>query len=171
MIIYDQRRWAGLPLIFQLAGSIYPRCLPHILISSGVVVALKAIENWTDIEWFQDVFKHPYVYQIYTFVLGFIMVFRTSLAYSRFWEGRTELETMSAKWGDAALISVVFDNASKDGVVPSKQNWRWQLLSLTSLLHGMGLASLGGVSEFEVHLLRPSVRPPLTILFIGPRWC
>lgn len=150
MIIYDQRHWAGLPLIFQITGSIYPRCLPHILISCSVVATLKALEYWTDITWFKEVFDHPYVYQIYTFVLGFIMVFRSSLAYSRFWEGRTELETMSAKWGDAALLSVVFDNASKDGVVPTKDQWRWQLLSLTSLLHGMSLASLGGVTSFEV---------------------
>lgn len=150
MIIYDSRRCAGLPLIFQLQGSIYPRCLPHILLSTSIVVALKLIRSYTDYTWFDKIFEHPYVYQIFTFVLGFIMVFRSSLAYSRFWEGRTELETMSSKWGDAALLSVVFDNASGDDVVPSKNHWRWQLLSLSSLLHGMALATLGGVEEFEV---------------------
>lgn len=150
MIDYDSRAWAGIPLIFQLQGSIYPRVVPHILLSTAIVTTLKIVSAHTDFTEFDKLFEHPYVYQIYTFVLGFIMVFRSSLAYSRFWEGRTELENMSAKWGDAALLCVVFDNASGDDIVPSKNQWRWQLISLTSMLHGMALATLGGLEQFEV---------------------
>jgi len=57
-----------------------------------------------------NIFDHPYVYQVYTFVLGFVIVFRANLAYSRFWEGRSCLELMTSKWSDAALQSSVFDN-------------------------------------------------------------
>ena len=150
MILYDQRHCAGLPLLFQITGSIYPRVLPHILLSSSIVLSLKGIEEWTDITAFSEIFDHPYVYQIYTFVLGFVMVFRSSLAYSRFWEGRTEIEAMSSKWGDAALLAVVFDNQTRAEVVPCRAQWRWQILSVTSLLHGLAIATLGGVSSFEV---------------------
>lgn len=150
MIIYDQRSCAGLPLLFQLTGSIYPRVVPHICLASGIVLALKGVDHWTDIDDFNSIFDHPYVYQIYTFVLGFVMVFRSSLAYSRFWEGRTNIESMSSKWGDAALLSVVFDNQSRPDVQPCRAQWRWQILSVTSLLHGMAIATLGGVNRFEV---------------------
>jgi len=150
MILYDQRRCGGLPLIFQLSGSIYPRVLPHVLLSSSIVLTLKAISQWTDFDEFDSIFDHPYVYQIYTFVLGFVMVFRSSLAYSRFWEGRTEIEAMSSKWGDAALLAVVFDNQTRTDVLPCRAQWRWQILSVTSLLHGLAIATLGGVGDFEV---------------------
>jgi hypothetical protein len=108
-------------------------------------------------------FDHPYVYQvyhaprslpsvsshvrfvllwqIYTFVLGFVLVFRCNLAYQRFWEGRTCLELMSSKWSDAALQTVIFDNVANKSEV-DRLAFRARMLSLFSLLHATALAKL-----------------------------
>jgi len=143
MIEYNQRSRGGLALIFQLAGSVYPRVAPFAFLSCAICLTLKAITYWSDFEHFNHIFKHPYVYQIYTFVLGFILVFRCNLAYQRFWEGRTNIQLMSSKWADAILQAIVFDSFSKK----SKKEihmWRARVISMMSLLHGVALAELGG---------------------------
>lgn len=30
--------------------------------------------------------QHPYPFQLYAFIIGFIIVFRTNFAYQRYWE-------------------------------------------------------------------------------------
>lgn len=39
-------------------------------------------------EWF----GHPYPYQTFAFIVGFILVFRSNFGYGRYWEGRTNLQ-------------------------------------------------------------------------------
>merc|ERR1719181_2074275 len=113
MITYDQRSYGGMSLIFQMVGSVYPRVAPFALFSACMTLLLKGVEHFTGFTWFRYVFDHPYVYQIYTFVLGFVLVFRCNLSYARFWEGRTSIQLMGSKWADAVLQAVVFDSVSK----------------------------------------------------------
>jgi len=86
------------------------------------------------------------LWQIYTFVLGFVLVFRCNLAYQRFWEGRTCLELMSSKWSDAALQTVIFDNVANKSEV-DRLAFRARMLSLFSLLHATALAKLQDCEE------------------------
>ena len=80
----------------------------------------------------------PVCLQIYTFVLGFVLVFRCNLAYQRFWEGRTCLELMSSKWSDAALQTIIFDNAAEKSEA-DRLAFRSRMMSLFSLLqHALG---------------------------------
>merc|ERR1712196_68281 len=102
MIEYDQRSCGGLQLIFKAKGSVYVAVLPYALFSAVEVYVLKSLAQWGGSD-FTNIFNHPYVYQVYTFVLGFVIVFRCNLAYQRFWEGRSCLELMTSKWSDAAL--------------------------------------------------------------------
>jgi len=145
MILYDQRTCGGLCLIFRLQGSVYGRVLPYALFSAAQVLMLKGLKYW-DVYDFSDVFDHPYFYQIYTFVLGFVLVFRCNLAYQRFWEGRTCLELMSSKWSDAALQAVIFDNCAKKPDM-DRRAFRARILSLFSLLHGTAIARLQDCEE------------------------
>jgi len=97
--------------------------------------------------WGEPVFNHPFPYQLYTFLLGFMLVFRTTLTYARFWHGRTMLELMSSKWTDVALQAVIFDYQSKrDDLV----EWKRHFLSAISVLHAVALASLGGMRHLEI---------------------
>jgi len=140
MIDYDQRTCGGLHLICKIEGSVYKRVIPYAVFSACEVLTLKALKHW-DVVDASDVFDHPYVYQIYTFVLGFVLVFRCNLAYQRFWEGRTCLELMSSKWSDAALQSIIFDNVANKPEM-DRRAFRARILSLFSLLHATALARL-----------------------------
>jgi len=147
MIDYDQRTLAGIPLIFQLAGSMFKRCIYPAFCSVALTFMLKMLRTNGYEIWGEPVFNHPFPYQLYTFLLGFMLVFRTTLTYQRFWHGRTMLELMSSKWGDVALQAVIFDYQSKrDDLV----EWKRQLLSAMSALHAVALASLGGMRHLEV---------------------
>jgi len=119
---------------------------PFALFSAGTCLCLKAIDHFSGWDYFQHVFKHPYVYQIYTFVLGFILVFRCNLSYARFWEGRTNIQLMSSKWADAVLQAVVFDSVSNKSQ-KDIHAWRTSFVSMMSLLHGVALAELGGLEH------------------------
>lgn len=67
-------------------------------------------------------FFHPFPFQLYTTFLGFIIVFRCALSLAellhravadtycsvnmsigRYWEGRTFMETVRIRWGDACM--------------------------------------------------------------------
>ena len=41
-------------------------------------------------------FDHPFIYQLSTYTLGFVLVFRVNLSFNRFWEARTQIEAMSS---------------------------------------------------------------------------
>lgn len=152
MIEYDQRTFAGFYVLVQCAGSVYnrrvmiPSCLSCFLLITKKVAA----------EFFYDVghaFNHPFPYQFFAFLLGFIIVFRTNLTYSRFWQGRTAIELMSSKWSDVALQSLVFDAPTAISSLEDRAhcNFMRQLLSSLSLLHAVSLASLGdGMNELQI---------------------
>lgn len=47
-------------------------------------------------------------YQTLNVILGFLVVFRTQLAYQRYWEGRSTLQRMTAAWSSAFMHSCAF---------------------------------------------------------------
>jgi len=121
-------------------GSVYFNVLPYATFTCMHVMLLKAGEYYGF--WItSEIVSHPFVYQVFTFVLGFVIVFRANLAYQRFWEGRTCLELMSSKWSDAALQSVVFDNVSKKPEF-DRRAFRARMVSLFSLLHATACSCL-----------------------------
>ena len=146
MIPYNQRRWASFALIWQCAGSVFHRVWCPATVSCVITVGIKiAREQGYDMG---EVFSHPFPNQFFSFLLGFMLVFRTQLTYQRFWEGRTQLEIMSSKWTDVATQVVVFDSVKGD---PAELiQWKRQVLSAISLLHAVALASLGGLCYLEV---------------------
>jgi len=146
MILYDQRRCASLILIFQCAGSVFSRIWCPATVSCVLTVGIKlARDHGYGIG---EVFIHPYPNQFFTFLLGFMLVFRTHLTCNRFWEGRTQLEIMTSKWTDVATQVVVFDAVKGDEA--DLLRWKRQVLSAISLLHAVSLASLGGLVSLEV---------------------
>merc|ERR1719387_3133154 len=53
------------------------------------------------------------VYSGYSFTLGFILVFRTSQSYNRFWISATSVNAMKTQWFEAASSLIVFIEMSK----------------------------------------------------------
>jgi predicted membrane chloride channel (bestrophin family) len=81
------------------------------------------------------------VYQVFTYVLGFVLVFRINLAYGRWWEGRGHIEQMSSQWFDVAQQACCFDQFT-DASEKEKQLFRLQLTGLMSVLHACATREL-----------------------------
>lgn len=86
--------------------------------------------------------RHPYVHQIFAITVSFLLTYRSQLAYQRFWEGRTNLQMMSARWKDAALQLFIFDDqvlkdspAAGPNREASSAAYRGKVLHLMSVLH------------------------------------
>jgi len=58
--------------------------------------------------------SHPYAFQLFAYLLGFLMVFRTNFAYQRYWEAMGMVQAMGAKWLDGAAMGIIFDAAGKN---------------------------------------------------------
>merc|ERR1740138_1615055 len=70
----------------------------------------------------------------YTFVLGFLVVFRNNQAYSRFWEGATLINQVRGEWFNAISCLIAFCNKEHDE--PGRlQRFQNLLVRLGSLMY------------------------------------
>merc|ERR1712216_321664 len=74
-------------------------------------------------------------------LVGFLIIFRTSQAYARFWEGCTCAQLMRAEWFDSCSVLVAFCKTSN---ADEKQltNFRNLVVRLFSMLHAAALAAV-----------------------------
>lgn len=148
MIRYQDR---NLSLVCRLEGSVYINTLHH----SGLATILAiGCLIWRDVfdggQYFTVFSSETFTYSVFTFVLGFVLVFRCQLAYERFWGGRSAMEQMTNSFTDALVKSVVFGKFSK---LPEEniRLWRTKMVSLFSLLHATALSNLHDYeAEMEV---------------------
>merc|ERR1719421_1820540 len=128
---------------------------------------------------------HPYPFQLYAFIVGFLIVFRTNFAYQRYWEGRSTIAQMDGKWLDGACMAVVFD-ATGDSSMPyldgiksrpsitqaptknnsvSHQTFFEEISHLFSLMHALALqhlrqdSDLGNLKGFALQGKRNTALP------------
>lgn len=77
----------------------------------------------------------------FTFILGFLVVFRSQQAYSRWWEGGTLMQQLRGEWFNATSCLVAFCDSS-----PEKQEqvlkFQHQLVRLVSLLYASALQQI-----------------------------
>lgn len=85
--------------------------------------------------------KDSAMYSSINFLIGFLIVFRTSTAYGRYWAGSTSVHQISAAWSDGASSSVCFSSASNADPELVKQ-FQQTLVRLLSLLNALILTEL-----------------------------
>eukprot|EP00403_Amphidinium_massartii_P000494 CAMPEP_0178372628 /NCGR_PEP_ID=MMETSP0689_2-20121128/1451_1 /TAXON_ID=160604 /ORGANISM="Amphidinium massartii, Strain CS-259" /LENGTH=616 /DNA_ID=CAMNT_0019992557 /DNA_START=69 /DNA_END=1919 /DNA_ORIENTATION=+ len=104
-----------------------------------------SIEQWHQhlIPVGEYVLLNPSVYTSFSFILGFILTFRTNQAYNRYWEGATLLEQMMGNWYDGVSALVAFCGNSS---APVEQIIEFQqvLARLLSLINAVILCELAG---------------------------
>ena len=153
MIHYPKRYW-GLPLAFRWFGSPFPRTIPFAVLSVGLTTLLQLADDWK--RTIVDAFGHPYPFQVYAFVIGFLVVLRTNHALARFMEARGAVEQMQSKWADAALMLQAFDGvAGGEPASGAKDAGRRfgsdafvaKMVHLLSLLHALALQQLRGDAD------------------------
>jgi len=148
MLLYPHS-FAGLPLLYQVAGSAVPRAVVPALMSMALTLI---IEETLSQEFLNHIFAHPYPYTVFANLVGFTLVFRNNIAYNRYWEGITQLRQMSAKWGDSAFLVLSMDCHEKPNPNPlqpgqhtlssTRQLYRAAVCHRFSLLHAMAIAHL-----------------------------
>lgn len=130
-----------LGIIFHWRGSVYGKTLYYSVPATLLAFMWDALRYWETVhaDWFTTMKNYPY--SIFTFILGFVLVFRSQLAYQRFWGSRSSLEQMSNNWADSVIKCVSFDRVSN---LPEEsiRLWRTKTISMYSLLHGVALDSL-----------------------------
>mmetsp|Transcript_23983 Transcript_23983/g.55358 ORF Transcript_23983/g.55358 Transcript_23983/m.55358 type:complete len:530 (-) Transcript_23983:132-1721(-) len=136
--------------LFIMHGSVFPSAcwiaMPCALIAAAVRYFIEAdmLEMFAGED---SVVKESQAFSGFTFLVGFLIVFRTSQAYSRFWDGCTYTHNMRAEWFDACSALVAFCNYSRNKVSPALQiRFKGTLVRLFSMLHALALAELEEVN-------------------------
>ena len=147
MIHYPKRYW-GLPLAFRWFGSPFPRTIPFAVLSVGITTLLQLADDWK--RTIVDAFGHPYPFQVYAFVIGFLVVLRTNHALARFMEARAAVEQMQSKLADAALMLQAFDGvAGAEKPTDGSDAFVARIVHLLSLLHALALQQLRGDEDMR----------------------
>lgn len=144
MIEYEQGKWHVM-FIFTCRGSVFPKALVWALPCTGLGCIFHMLGS-------------PYattaisqVWAAYNFVLGFLIVFRTQQAYSRFWEGATILLQVRGEWINAVSSSFAFCSM-QPSLRTEVDRFQHLLVRLMSLMHCAALQQVCILSDeaFEV---------------------
>ncbi len=97
MIVYSKVYW-GLPLLTRAFGSALPRALPACCASAVIAALLAVFSPHVASAW-----AHPYALVPLVTLVSFAVVFRGNYAHARYWEGRSTVQAMRARFQDAAI--------------------------------------------------------------------
>lgn len=148
MIVYEEGYWS-LAFALRVKGSVLPRALAWSIPCAVLTFILHRMlkEQEAVAQTLSDA-SSASVLQGFTFVLGFLIVFRTQQAYSRWWEGGTLLQQLRGEWFNAFSNLMAFGNADvefKEDVIELNH----QMVRLFSLLYGSALVQ---VSQADVNI-------------------
>lgn len=109
-MIYYRKGWAGLFVVFRFAGTAWPFGVFPGILSASVGLGLSFVEKAESLITDEDRFiENPYPFQLFAYLVGFVIVFRTNFAYQRYWESVDAVQRMGAKLIDGACMVVAFD--------------------------------------------------------------
>lgn len=144
MIEYEPGKY-GIGFIFSCQGSVFPKALLWSIPATALSLLLHALVEHN------ENMSVSQVWSAYNFILGFLVVFRTQQAYSRFWEGATILQQVRGEWFNAVSSCFAFCSANPD---KAKEVDRFQhlLVRLASLLYCTALQQIAVLSDeaFEI---------------------
>mmetsp|Transcript_23361 Transcript_23361/g.53869 ORF Transcript_23361/g.53869 Transcript_23361/m.53869 type:complete len:645 (+) Transcript_23361:102-2036(+) len=151
MIIYENTGHYRLLNLLLTRGSVFPRSLVIAIPAALLTAALRALIQEKYIPWLEDddsVMSETQAWSGFSFLVGFLIVFRTNMAYNRFWDGCTSTHAMRAEWFDAASSLVAFCKHSKE---PAEKVERFKhiLVRLFSMLHAAALAEIEDEEDEE----------------------
>mgnify|MGYP006140333565 CR=1 FL=1 len=138
------RKGSPVVSLFRLSGSVIPRATLPGLFSALLTFC---ISFFVPRNYLNQLLEHPYPLQPFAYIVGFALVFRTQVAYNRYWEAATDVAMMASKWGDAIVECLGFDEfpRSDDDMMPALNRRRhFQLLIIQrfSLMHALALQYL-----------------------------
>eukprot|EP00930_Biecheleria_cincta_P013131 TRINITY_DN11870_c0_g1_i5.p1 TRINITY_DN11870_c0_g1~~TRINITY_DN11870_c0_g1_i5.p1 ORF type:complete len:542 (+),score=78.55 TRINITY_DN11870_c0_g1_i5:139-1764(+) len=153
MIIYDPGR-CGILYAWTLKGSVFPRASVPGLLASLVAVTLHYVlrMNQDTLQQFGAGDASANVLGGFSFILGFLIVFRSQQAYSRWWEGGTLLQQLRGEWFNSFSCLIAFSNSASEKKQDVKE-FQHQLVRLFSLLYGCALQQVASMDEKKFELI------------------
>lgn len=159
MILYRNRGIYHVLNLFSLDGSVFQ----HIFLPSLVCASIAWLMHHFSAEWDTMIMRESSGWQGFNFLVGFMIVFRTSMAYAKFWEGCTMLYKMRAEWMDACSSLLSFTKFATQPGEEKVVRFRHLLVRLFSMLHALALAeiedsssdALEDVTAFRYDLIDP----------------
>ncbi|CAE7916484.1 unnamed protein product [Symbiodinium necroappetens] len=115
MIVYQPGSW-GVGFALRLHGSVFPRAFAP----AGICAAFAMLLHWllrldaATLEVIGTGAPEQNVFDGFTFVLGFLIVFRSQQAYSRWWEGGTLLQQLRGEWFNSYSCLIAFCNGAPE---------------------------------------------------------
>eukprot|EP01071_Lankesteria_metandrocarpae_P010662 Lankesteria_metandrocarpae@DN5363_c0_g1_i1.p1 len=164
MITYKQDSLLGHDILFRLWGSVLPYAWFRATFSASVCFFLLYYNAFESVAG-GGLMYHPNPFTFYFQIAALVLAFHTNQAYNRFWEARTQLQSMAAYWGDAAAHVLAFDRCKgapqellcpgfiEEAEDPPRRTedysafirrvaWQAKMVHLFSLLHAVSLSYL-----------------------------
>lgn len=137
--------------LLQTKGSVFPRSMFVALPCGLIAVLLKwlVLAGYMGVE--QHEVKEAQAFTSFSSLVGFLVVFRTSQAYTRFWSGCTSTHQMRAEWFDACSQLMAFCRVSKANR-EQVAAFQGRIVRLFSMLHAAALAELEEINQDVDHL-------------------
>jgi len=135
--------------LFQLRGSVFPKA-GAVAIPAGIVAwGLRLLEKWGHIDFGmrqgEGIMTNKAAWTTFSSLVGFLIVFRTSIAYGRFWAGCSATHGMRQSWFSASTLLMAYvrtSKASQDDCI----KLQGKLVRLFSMMHAAALAELEQVN-------------------------
>jgi len=150
MIPYDNGRQYA--ILFKMAGSVLPSCLPVGLFTFTIGLALTLIREFSP-EVFDkfsrqggDYIDHPFALQTIAVVIGILLAMRTNMALGRWMDGISEVQQMLSKWADAYnALNGFFSGRAGDAALEERiLLFRVRIAHWFSLMSCLAFATLRG---------------------------
>eukprot|EP00927_Polykrikos_kofoidii_P060521 TRINITY_DN5547_c0_g1_i1.p1 TRINITY_DN5547_c0_g1~~TRINITY_DN5547_c0_g1_i1.p1 ORF type:complete len:579 (-),score=73.90 TRINITY_DN5547_c0_g1_i1:189-1925(-) len=158
MIEYDFGKW-GVGFILQLKGSVFPKAMAFALPNAVLTFILNILyhRSGDDVE---DVLGQPgeswsgamSIWSSYTGSLAFLLIFRTQIAYSRFWEGGTTLQQVRGVWFNATSNLIAFCNDDPK-FVDKVTTFQHMLVRLMSMLYCMSVQQVAVLDDEDFEIM------------------
>mmetsp|Transcript_71805 Transcript_71805/g.162949 ORF Transcript_71805/g.162949 Transcript_71805/m.162949 type:complete len:415 (+) Transcript_71805:148-1392(+) len=121
MLTY-QKGYGGFFVLLRFAGTSWPHGVVPGLLAASISLVLSLVKDADTLISDKNLFiRNPYPYQLFAYLVGFILVFRTNFGYSRYVEAIDAMSRMGSKWLDGACMAVAFD-AKGDASSPYLQS-------------------------------------------------
>lgn len=150
MIRYSPGKWHVL-FIFAWNGSVFPKGVTWAT-PSAMIAVLVSLFIEVDVTQKNLSSSLNMLWSGYSFVLGFLIVFRTQQAYSRFWEGTTLLHKVRATWFNAVSSLFAFCSTKKDRVA-DVESFQQLVVRLVSLLFCSALQQVADLPDEHFEIL------------------
>lgn len=150
MIVYNGASFCD--TVLRLKGSVLPHALVASTPSTLLAIILKELEvrgtlgSWVTMGISSG--ASGTIYGSFMFFLCFLVVFRTSQAYNRYWSAVNSVSDMCAEWYETASMLIAFVRcAPHDHSEGARQASLHMLVRLFSLMSACGLQSLGQLKQ------------------------